>query len=98
MLEKLIAYPRNSSEPQVLPVFVEDAIPVIQSDSMSSTHAFKRFDTLQLALQIRMGISPIRRYGDVGIHNTDEHYDKLIRLSRDALLIAAISPISSPKK
>ena len=97
VLEELVANPRNTRELQVCPVFVEDSATVIQNDDPLSTYVFKFLNAPQLTLRIRMSASSVGSDSDIRVHDTGVHFES-IRLFKDALLIAAISPISSPKK
>lgn len=97
VLEENISHARSAREVKVSPVFPKNAVSVVQNDSMALTKVFEHLDTLPATDQIRMCITSIRHYCDVSVYHEISHCDASIRLSSDALLIAAISPTSSPK-
>ena len=78
-------------------VLAEDIVPIIQDDYPLIADVFKHLDTPQLALIVRRSVPAVRGDGDVRIYHVRAHFES-IRLRRDALPMAAISPISSPKK
>src|SRR5229473_2131407 len=83
----------------MLPVFIEDEALVIKQQAMTLSDRKQGFDTCLHAFTPDVWSLAVGDDRDVGVHNCGTvHRDSLFFRSRAALLMAAISPKSSPKK
>ena len=86
-----------SRQAQMICILLQNETCLIDGHGSPLDQVFQSFHTSQLAQIICVGCSCVRGYRDVGIHDECRHADCSIFLLKEALVIAAISPISSPK-
>ena len=99
VFEEFVADPLRISKSQMLLVLVEQQPLVVNKDDLSAVSLLQCFDTRQSALKFRVYLLPtVCYYGDVGVYDISCHLEAPIRRLSEALLMAVISPISSPKK
>ena len=69
MPEEHVSHPRDACEIQVSFVFVEYKVSVVNYDNLPAANVLQFFYTRQLALEIRVRVSSVRRYGNVGVYD-----------------------------
>ncbi len=78
-------------------IFLQNRVPIVDGDDLACDYGFQSFDAGQSTSRVGMGFTPVSDYRNIGIHDEWRHPDCFILLFKEAAVIAAISPISSPK-